>query len=295
MASLDRHFLSAPTLALVQGRSDLTCLIFFWSSFGKLISMDNFPSHLQKEPCRGWCARVHACHEDGWGSGTWESRGPTGRSLSPCLQLCRAPWQPPPSMPDFLLLACVLLCLPRAPKHLANSVCGERSPRVISGRIPPLYSWLINSGYRVSVSYRLQECPPQREVNITARAGSPFLWQWILIKSFTPFSCCWLQLSVFKADSPCANLEGPFSPKLNIWVYLPSVQLCQFAKTKESSSVNRSGSSGSTSELRARSQSGFTNYQTMFKSHPAWEARAVQGIKGAQRSGLKGRGYEATN
>lgn len=82
-----------------------------------------------------------------------------------------------PPKPDFLLLACVLLCLPRAPNHSANSMCGERSPRVISGRIPPLYSWLINSGYRVRMSYRLQECPPRREVNITARAESPFLWQ----------------------------------------------------------------------------------------------------------------------
>lgn len=171
MASSDSHFLPAPTLALLQGRSDphlpfLPVLIQFWQVHLY------FPSHLQKEPCKGLHAHVHACHVDG-GVGPWESRGPAGRSLGPCLQLCRAPWQQPPT-PDFLLLACVLLCLPRAPNHSANSVYGERSPRVISGRIPPLYSWLINSGYRVRMSYRLQECPPQREVNITARARAPF-------------------------------------------------------------------------------------------------------------------------
>lgn len=171
MASLDSHFLPTPTLALLQGKSDPTCLFYqFWSSFGKLISMDNFPSHLQKEPCGGLPAHVQVCHEDG-AVGPGESRGP-----APACSPAKLRGSNPP-VPDVLLLACVLLCLSRAPNHSANSMCGERSPRVISRRIPPLYSWLINSGYRVRMSYWLQECPPQREVNITARAGSPFLWQ----------------------------------------------------------------------------------------------------------------------
>lgn len=64
MASPDSHFLPAPTLALLQGRSDphlpfLPVLIQFWQVHLY------FPSHLQKEPCKGLRAHVHACHADG--------------------------------------------------------------------------------------------------------------------------------------------------------------------------------------------------------------------------------------
>lgn len=179
MASLDCHFLSAPALALLQGKvtSPVSCfLIQFWQAhlYGQL-SKQSAKRALQGLMCP--CPHGHEDHphEDG-AVGPWDSTGPAGRSLGPCCSSAELHGSNPP-MSDFLLLACVLLCLPRAPNRLANSVCGERSPRVISGRIPPLYSWLINSGYRVRMSYRLQECPPQREVNITARAGSPFLWQ----------------------------------------------------------------------------------------------------------------------
>lgn len=169
--------------------------------------MSNFPSHLQKEPCEGLRApRPCMPYEDG-GAGHRKSGVRAGLSLGPCLQLCPTPAAIPPCPPPHARFSAACICafvLPRAPNHSANSVCGERSPHVISGRISPLYSRLINSGqrYRVMMSYRLQECPPQGEVNITVRAGSPFLWQRILIKSFTPFSCCWLQLNVFKANSP---------------------------------------------------------------------------------------------
>lgn len=214
MASLDSHFLPAPTLALLQGRSDPTCLFHqFWEV--------NLYGQLSK-PFAKSLARlhVHAYHEDG-AVGPEESRGPAPACSPAMLRGSNPP------MPDVLLLACVLFSLPRAPNHSANSMCGERSPRVISGWIPPLYSWLINSGCRVRMSYWLQECPPQREVNITARAGSPFLWQWILIKSFTPFSCCWLQLSDFKADSPCANLIQPRAQHLSLFAKCAAVSICK--------------------------------------------------------------------
>lgn len=109
--------------------------------------------------------------------GEWDARraGPwQGSTSAPTCSFAEHCGSNPP-MPDFLLLAFVLLCLPRAPNHSANSVCGERSPHVISRRISPLYSRLINSGprYGVMMSYQLQECPPQRGVNITTRAKEP--------------------------------------------------------------------------------------------------------------------------
>lgn len=143
----DSHFLPALTLALPHGRGD-PHLSFppCCSSLGKFISMANFPCHLQKERCKSSRA---PCPRMSWGRGSRTPGDPAGLSLSPCLQLCPAPRQrsPQPSLRQiFCCLHLYFLCLPRAPNHSANSVCGERSWRVISRRISPLYSRLINSG-----------------------------------------------------------------------------------------------------------------------------------------------------
>lgn len=113
-----------------------TLLLWFW----QIHLSSQLSKPFAKRAVRGLtrCVRVyaphaHACCEDE-GAGPWENGRP-GRAQ---------PWPLPAALPsavaaiplpvpDFLLLAFVLLCLPRAPNHSANSVCGERSPRVISG------------------------------------------------------------------------------------------------------------------------------------------------------------------
>lgn len=120
MASLDSHFLPTPTLALLQGKSDPTCLFYqFWSSFGKLISMDNFPSHLQKEPCGGLPAHVQVCHEDG-AVGPGESRGPAPA----CSPAKLRGSNPPPCLMFSCLHVCFCAC--QEPQTTRQTACVGR-------------------------------------------------------------------------------------------------------------------------------------------------------------------------
>lgn len=56
----------------------------------------------------------------------------------------------------------------------------------------------------------------------------------------------------FKTNSLSINLKGFFKQKLNIWVYLPSVQLCQLAKTKPGFLVSPQWAAGSSQNRGAQ-------------------------------------------